>query len=53
MVNTNFNKFREAQKRVDTHYLGEDKEQNRAKRKDDYNNQNDTDKAPGATGRTT
>ena len=51
MVNLNHDKFREVQKEHQGKYLGSDKNQQPGLNDPEYNNQSNTDKAPGATGR--
>jgi hypothetical protein len=50
MVNENFDKFNQVQKKHQGQYLGGQNQQ-RGLNDPDYNNQDNTDKAPGATGR--
>lgn len=50
MVNENFSQFRRAQKKHEGKYLG-GTNQKRGLNDEEYNNQKDTDKSPGATGR--
>jgi hypothetical protein len=50
MVNENFNKFKKEQQQHQGVYLGGDK-QPPGKNDPEYNNQENTDKAVGATGR--
>jgi hypothetical protein len=50
MVNENFNKFRREQQEHQSVYLGGAKKQ-RGKNDPEYNNQDNTDKSVGATGR--
>jgi len=49
LVNYNFEKFRKIQSQHKSEYGGE---RGRGSNKDDYNTQENTDKSPGATGRT-
>lgn len=51
MVNQNFEKFRQVQKKHQAEYIGTDRRQPPGQNDADFNNQSDTDKAPGATGR--
>lgn len=51
MVNLNFHKFNKLQKQHKSSYIGSDKEQKTGVNDSKYNNQFDTDKAIGATGR--
>ena len=51
MVNENFNKFRKVQREHEGQYLGGANNQNAGLNDEEYNNQKDTDKSPGATGR--
>lgn len=51
MVNENFRKFRNVQQKHEGEYLGSDKEQKPGFNDPEYNNQDNTDKSPGATGR--
>ncbi|WP_462411152.1 hypothetical protein [Neobacillus sp. Marseille-QA0830] len=51
MVNENFDKFRKVQQKHESAYLGTDHEQKRGVNDRDYNNQSNTDKSIGATGR--
>lgn len=53
MVNENFDKFRQVQKKHEAEYLGTDRKQRPGANDEIYNNQSITDKAPGATGRNT
>lgn len=50
MVNENFNKFRKEQQEHQSVYLGGANQQ-RGKNDPEYNNQDNTDKSVGATGR--
>jgi hypothetical protein len=50
MVNENFDKFKKEQQKHQSVYLGGD-DQPYGKNDPEYNNQEITDKAPGATGR--
>jgi hypothetical protein len=50
MVNENFNKFRKEQQEHQSVYLGGANQQ-RGKNDPEYNNQENTDKSVGATGR--
>ncbi|WP_157081467.1 hypothetical protein [Neobacillus soli] len=51
MVNQNFDKFKQAQKEHHPQYLGGTKNQKPGLNDPEYNNQDNTDKSPGATGR--
>jgi hypothetical protein len=51
VVNENFDKFRQEQKEHQAVYLGGNKTQKPGLNDPEYNNQEDTDKSPGATGR--
>ncbi|MEH7299323.1 hypothetical protein V7182_16465 [Neobacillus drentensis] len=51
MVNENFRKFRSVQQKHEGEYLGSDREQKPGLNDPEYNNQDNTDKSPGATGR--
>lgn len=53
MVNENFEKFREVQKKHQGVYIGatNQNQQNPGLNDEEYNNQDDTDKSIGATGR--
>ena len=51
MVNENFNKFNKVQHQHQGEYLGSDKKQQPGLNDPEYNNQEDTDKAVGVTGR--
>ncbi|MEH7106983.1 MULTISPECIES: hypothetical protein [Bacillaceae] len=51
MVNENFDQFRKVQERHQGEYLGSDRKQPPGLNDRDYNSQENTDKAPGATGR--
>ncbi|MFZ3588458.1 hypothetical protein ACOI1C_04085 [Bacillus sp. DJP31] len=51
MVNQDFEKFNKLQKEHKSSYLGSDKPHKQASNDPDYNNNSDTDKSPGATGR--
>ena len=50
MVNENFNKFKKEQQNHQSAYLGGANQQ-RSKNNSEYNNQDNTDKSVGATGR--
>lgn len=51
MVNQNFDKFRKVQKNHEGEYLGSDRNQPPGLNDRDYNNQSNTDKSVGSTGR--
>ena len=51
MVNEDFDKFRQEQKEHQPVYLGGNKKQKPGLNDAEYNNQEITDKSPGATGR--
>nr|WP_263325041.1 hypothetical protein [Neobacillus sp. Marseille-Q6967] len=51
MVNENFEKFRKEQEKHQGEYLGTDRPQMAGVNDRDYNNQSNTDKSVGATGR--
>ncbi|MEH7353247.1 hypothetical protein V7150_06650 [Neobacillus drentensis] len=51
MVNENFEKFRKEQREHPAEYLSSGKKQKPGLNDPEYNNQDNTDKAPGATGR--
>lgn len=51
MVNENFYKFRKVQREHRAHYLGSEINQKQGVNDEEYNNQKDTDKSPGSTGR--
>lgn len=51
MVNENFEKFRKEQEKHQGEYLGTDRPQMAGVNDQDYNNQSNTDKSVGATGR--
>ncbi|WP_160722334.1 hypothetical protein [Bacillus sp. USDA818B3_A] len=51
MVNENFDKFREVELKHQGKYIGSDKNQQPGLNDREYNNQSNTDKSPGATGR--
>jgi hypothetical protein len=51
MVNENFDKFKKVQEAHQGEYLGSDRKQSRGLNDPEYNNQSDTDKSVGATGR--
>lgn len=51
MVNLNFDKFNEVQKKHQSQYLGSTKKKNDGFNTDDYNTQDNTDKSIGAAGR--
>ncbi len=51
MVNENFDKFRLEQQKHTGAYLGGIQNQRERLNNEEYNNQADTDKSPGATGR--
>ncbi|WP_157042257.1 hypothetical protein [Neobacillus jeddahensis] len=51
MVNENFDKFRQEQRKHKAEYLGGKNNQPPGLNDPDYNNQEITDKTPGATGR--
>jgi hypothetical protein len=53
MVNENFDKFNKVQQNHQGEYLGTDRRQQRGLNDEEYNNQEITDKAIGATGRDT
>ncbi|MGG3468123.1 hypothetical protein ABES02_11655 [Neobacillus pocheonensis] len=52
MVNENFYKFRQTQREHRAQYIGSGQPQKPGLNDEEYNNQKDTDKSPGATGRT-
>lgn len=51
MVNENFDKFNKTQHNHQGEYLGSDRKQMPGLNDADYNNQSNTDKSVGATGR--
>ncbi|MFZ7944049.1 hypothetical protein [Bacillus sp. S3] len=51
MVNYNFEKFRQEQREHKAEYIGSDKNKRPGLNDPEYNNQDNTDKSPGATGR--
>jgi hypothetical protein len=51
VVNLNHDKFRQVQEQHQSKYLGSDKKQKPGLNDPEYNNQSNTDKSPGATGR--
>ncbi|MEH7119847.1 hypothetical protein V7128_20860 [Neobacillus vireti] len=51
MVNENFDKFRKVQREHQGKYIGSDQNGQPGLNDRDYNNQSNTDKSPGATGR--
>ena len=51
MVNENFDKFRKVQQEHQGKYPGSDQNQQPGLNDREYNNQSNTDKSPGATGR--
>ncbi|MFP5112826.1 hypothetical protein ACSU64_10650 [Bacillaceae bacterium C204] len=51
MVNENFDKFKQEQKEHRAEYLGGNKNQKPGLNDAEYNNQDNTDKSPGAAGR--
>ncbi|WP_142384077.1 hypothetical protein [Neobacillus cucumis] len=51
VVNENFDKFRKVELKHQGTYIGSDKNQQPGLNDRDYNNQSNTDKSPGATGR--
>lgn len=51
MVNENFDKFRQVQRKHQAAYLGANRKQKPGLNDRDYNNQSITDKSPGAAGR--
>ncbi|MEK5523042.1 MULTISPECIES: hypothetical protein [Heyndrickxia] len=51
MVNQNFEKFHKLQEKHKSSYLGKDTDQKQLNPDPEYNNQSNTDKAIGATGR--
>jgi hypothetical protein len=51
MVNENFDQFNKAQKKHQGEYLGTDRKQKPGINDRGYNNQDNTDKSVGATGR--
>ncbi|MCM3568178.1 hypothetical protein [Neobacillus mesonae] len=51
MINPDFDKFRQEQKKHEPDYLGTNQKQQRGRNDRDYNNQSITDQSPGATGR--
>lgn len=51
VVNLNFEKFNKVQQAHRTEYLGGNKNQKPGLNDPEYNNQDNTDKSPGATGR--
>lgn len=51
MVNENFDKFNKIQQKHQSDYVGSDGDQTPGKNDPKYNNQSDTDKSVGATGR--
>lgn len=50
MINEDFDQFKKAQQKHLPDYLGSGREQKTGLGDSDYNNQDDTDKAVGATG---
>jgi hypothetical protein len=51
VVNENFDQFRKVELKHQGKYLGSDKNQQPGLNDREYNNQSNTDKSPGATGR--
>ncbi|WP_157273152.1 hypothetical protein [Neobacillus bataviensis] len=51
MVNLDFEKFRKIQNEHKAEYIGSDKNKQPGFNDPEYNNQDNTDKSPGATGR--
>ena len=51
MVNLDFEKFRKEQRNHKAEYLGSGRNQKPGLNDPEYNNQDNTDKSPGATGR--
>lgn len=51
MVNQDFNKFSKLQQEHKSAYLGSDRPHKQQANDKGYNNNSDTDKSPGATGR--
>ncbi|MGE8205778.1 hypothetical protein ACQKP0_14575 [Heyndrickxia sp. NPDC080065] len=51
MVNQDFEKFHQLQEKHKSSYLGKKSDQKQLNSDPDYNNQSDTDKVIGATGR--
>lgn len=51
MVNENFERFNKVQQKHESAYLGSDRKQPPGLNDADYNNQDNTDKSVGATGR--
>ncbi|MBM7651898.1 hypothetical protein [Neobacillus cucumis] len=51
MVNENFDQFRKVELKHQGKYIGSDKNQQPGLNDPEYNNQSNTDKSPGATGR--
>lgn len=51
MVNEDFRKFHKAQQEHQGKYIGADRKQRYEVKDPEYNNQKDTDKSVGATGR--
>jgi hypothetical protein len=51
MVNQDFERFRKEQQAHKATYVGSDKPHNQASNDSDYNNNEETDKSPGLTGR--
>ncbi|WP_187373124.1 hypothetical protein [Bacillus rubiinfantis] len=51
MVNENFEKFRSVQRKHEGEYLGTDRKQPPGINDRGYNNQSNSDKSPGATGK--
>lgn len=51
MVNQNFKKFSKLQQEHQSDYIGSDRPHKQTANDQDYNNNSDTDKSPGLTGR--
>lgn len=51
MVNQNFEKFSKIQKEHEPQYVGSNREHKQTVNDPEYNNNEETDKAPGLTGR--
>jgi hypothetical protein len=51
MVNQDFDKFRKLQKEHKSAYIGSDRPHEQTSNDKDFNNNSETDKAPGLTGR--
>jgi hypothetical protein len=51
MVNMNFDKFNSIQQKHKSRYIGGDKSQQQGINDPEYNDNQNTDKSPGATGR--